>query len=424
MKEVRSQKPEARTLRLVGFACATIICVLALLSSCKLKNELYDNTDQPIGNGAGNLPRVVATNPLLADILLDDDTLADGIQSTVAISFNDYMSPAGMTAQNVAVTNTSTGQPVAGLALSYSSGGRTFFIRGDNWPSNSAYLVTLASGAVGNLQGTPLDGNSNERSDGAPYDDFLTTFYTSGSGSANCVPTVPPRIASISPDTGRTDTALPEIRVNFTLTQLMDTTTLKDPNNLTLTSASGTALPLILTQVNAFTLAARPASPLPKGQVYQVSLACKNIKAAPSSGMPEFLRTLDGDANGAGGVEPDYRWYFLCDSLEPPSVDSAVWIENRVQIDFLQLMDTASLGNGAIRIFDEQGYVPGDIHYSVTYEGVSRAEYYFQRAVSGFEIRLQLSHLVKSVNGLMLDSNGNGVGGETTDDYRAVLTPF
>ena len=420
MKKVRSQKSEVRTLRSVGIVCAVLLGVLALLSSCQLINELYDNTDQPSGKGAGNVPRVVATSPLLADLLLDDDTLADGIQATASIAFDEYMDPSAMAAPNITVLNTSVGTPVGGLTLTYGPGARTLYFRCDNWQSNSAYLVTLSSNAIRNLQGTPLDGNSNQRMDSTPSDDFLTTFYTSGSGSANCVPTVPPRIAFIAPDTGRQDTALPDIRVGFT--QMMDTTTLKDPNNLKLTTAGGTSLPLNLVQVYGLTLVVRPASPLPKGQVYYATLVCRNIKSNPPPSTPVFLRTLDGDGNGPGGDEPDYRWYFLCDSIEAPMVDSAVLVENHAQADFLQLMDTTTLGVGAVQVFDDQGFVPGDIHCSVTYEGVTRLDYFFQRAV-GYPVRFSISHLAKSVNGTMLDGNSNGVGGETTDDYRIELTP-
>ena len=153
--------------------------------------------------------------------------------------------------------------PVGGLTLTYGPGARTLFIRSDNWQPNSAYLVTLAANAIRNPQGTPLDGNGNQRQD-STSDDFLTTFYASGNGSSNCVPTVPPRIAFIAPDTGRQDTALPDLRVGFT--QVMDTNTLKDPNNFTLTTSGGTSLPLTIVQVNGLTLAALPASPLPKGQ--------------------------------------------------------------------------------------------------------------------------------------------------------------
>jgi hypothetical protein len=428
MREVKSQKSKVKGQKSevgdhippIAYRLSPIVLSLLIFCSCKLRNELYDNTDQPKGNGAGNLPRVIATNPLLADIALDDDTLADGIQSTVSITFDDYMDPSAMTAQNVTVQNTSAGTPVGGLTFTYGPGARTLYIRGENWQQNSSFLVTLAADAVRNLQGSPLDGNGNQRLDSASADNFLTTFYTSGSGSANCVPTVPPRIAFIAPDTGRIDTALPELRVGFT--QTMDTATLKDPNNLKLTTSSGTTLALALVQVNGLTIVARPANPLPKGQVYYVTLACNSIRSNPPPNTPSFLRTLDGDGNGPGGIEPDYRWYFLCDTLEPPSVDSAVWFDGHIQVDFLQLMDTASLGSGATRVYDEQGFVPGDIRCSVTFEGVTRLDYYFQRPVS-YPVRVFVSHLAKSVNGAMLDGNNNGVGGETTDDYRIELTP-
>ena len=103
-------------------------------------------------------------------------------------------------------------------------------------------------------------------------------------------------------------------------------------------------------------------------------------------------------------------------------MDSAVLVENHVQTDFLQLMDTTTLGVGAVQAFDYQGFIPGDIHCSVTFEGVTRLDYYFQRAVN-YPVRFSISHLAKSINGTMLDGNNNGVGGETVDDYRRELCP-
>jgi hypothetical protein len=408
MKEVKSQRSKVKTL----------VCALALLCACKLKNNMFDGTDQPMGNGAGNLPQVASTNPANMSLLVDDDTLAVGIQGTVEIAFSDYLDRSTVVAANVEVLNTSTGVIAPNLVLNYSPAARRLFIRSDDWQQNSAFLVTLKTGGIADRQGNPLDGNANQRNDSAPYDDFLTTFYTSGSGPGDCITIVPPRIAAIAPDTGRIDTTLPNISVSFT--QGMDTLALENLNNIQLTSAAGVAQPLTITLVNPFQLAVRPASPLAMGQVYTVTLKSSQLKAVLRPNAPAFLAGLDADANGAQAHEPDFKWYFLVDTSSAPEVDSAVLADDHIQIDFTQLMDTTSLNTATVRAFDSTGYVPGTLHTSVTYDGFTRVDYYPVRP-GGSALRVFVSHCVKSSHGLLLDSNGNGVGGEPTDDYQEWL---
>jgi hypothetical protein len=396
------------------------VCALALLCACKLNNAMYDGTDQPLGNGAGNLPQAVATYPSSASLLMDDDTLADGIQGTAELAFSQYLDPGTVTAANVEVLNTTTSAVVTNPTLDYNAAARKLFIRNQSWAANSAYLVTLKRSGIRDLQGNPLDGNANSRDDSTPYDNFLTTFYTSGSGPADCITTVPPRIASIAPDTGLIDTAFPDIFVTFT--QGMDTTALQNPANLTLASAAGIAQALTISLVNPFQLLVRPANRLAFGQVYTVTLKSSALKAFPQPNVPACLAGLDADGNGAQAHEPDFKWYFLVDSIPPPEVDSAAWADNHIQIDFTELMDSGSLNTGTVQVFDSAGYVPGSVHTSVTFDGVTRVDYYFDRPQS-FPLRLLVSHTVKSTRNVMLDSNGNGVGGETADDYQETITP-
>jgi hypothetical protein len=382
---------------------------------CKLDNALTSNTDQPQGSGAGNLPYVTSVNPGNAQVLADDDTIKVGIQATVEITFSDYMDPTTLVDPNVKVLNTIYSTPVTGLAISYLPQARTLLVRNENWQSGSAYLVTLASSGVKNRFGTPLDGNYNGRNDGSPYDDFQATFYTSGAGPADCVPIEPPEIFAIDPDTTRVDTTLPNIQIIFRA-NAMDTLTLKDPASIQLTTATGTVAPLTILLVSPVSYLARPTSPLTKGQTYFVTVKCANIKANYPANTPTYLKTLDGDGNGVQATEPDYKWYFLVDTLSPPQVDSAVKIPNAVQVDFTQVMDTSSLSAASVQVFDDNGYVPGMIRKYTTYAGITRVEYYFSRPVAA-RLRLFVSHLVKAAAGPMLDSNGNDVGGEPTDDF-------
>jgi hypothetical protein len=200
----------------------------------------------------------------------------------------------------------------------------------------------------------------------------------------------------------------------------MDSLTLKTgttPANIRLAPADGNELPLDLVSLTPTALVVVPRDSLIFGRRYVVTLTSSQVKADYPAHTPEYLKLLDAKGNGAQASEPDFTWYFSVDTLVPPQVGQVQEIARGVQLDFSALMDTASLGSGNVQVYDEDGFLPAEVHISRTPGNVTRIEYYFTRA-AGQHLRVFVSHLVRDTNGLELDSNGNGIGGELTDDYN------
>ncbi|MEO0081716.1 MAG: Ig-like domain-containing protein [candidate division WOR-3 bacterium] len=407
--------------RLIGLLGSSFLVMFT--AGCKLANPLTGDTNQPEGTGADNPARVAAIIPGPAGFLADDNPDQAGIQATVSIIFADYMDPSSVSAANVTVLNTTTGTEVTGLGLTYNADARRLLIRCEDWPQSSEFLLTLKTGGFVNRFGAPLDGNGNGRKDATPYDDFLTTFYVSGGNPANCVPTVPPVITAAQPDTARiTD---PKPRIAITFSAAMDSTTLKtgtSPKNIKLAPEGGNEMPLDLLSMTPTQLVVVPRDSLIYGRRYVVTLASSQVKADYPTRTPEYLKTLDAGADGAQPTEPDFTWYFSVDTLAPPLVSQVQRLPRGagVFVEFSALMDTSSLGLGRVRIFDNSGYVPGTVQYFRTPGNATRIEYYFSRAC-GPSLRVFVSHLVRNTNNTLLDSDGNGIGGELTDDYNRWL---
>jgi hypothetical protein len=372
------------------------------------------NTNLPLGTGAGNLPQVEAVAPANRGFLADDDPGAQGVQATITVTFSDYMDETAVLS-GISVMNTTSGQYIGGLIASYDADARKLYVRHLDWPGSSAYLLVMTSGGIKNRWGTNLDGNGNGTDEGSPYDDALTTFYTSGSTPDSCVEVLPPQVTTFSPDTERVADTLQTISVGFSTA--MDTTTLVAANFL-LVSETQAPYPLDRVSMTPDSVSFRPKTGLRYGDRYYLTVTSGSIKSAPPANTPEYLKALDSDEDGAEAVEADLKSYFLCDTMDAPTVSSAA-IADGMRFDFDQLMNTATLTLGNVRVFDDEGYVPGSLVYLRGPSGTStRVEYYFSRPVSGI-LRAFASHLAVAENGRKLDGQErpNGIGGETWDDY-------
>jgi hypothetical protein len=395
-----------RNLLLLGAA------VLAVVACQKPANELDVDTDLPLETGAGNLPQVGSVTPSLQGMLLDDNPDVAGVQATVMVRFRDFMDPGSVTS-NVSVLNTTTNLLVSGLDVSYNADARTLYVRHENWAQSSAYLLTIGTGGARNRWGKPLDGNGNRTEEGTPYDDFLTTFYTSGSNPDSCVATVPPRINTFDPDTEAIDDTMPDITVSFTTG--MDTTTLV-PANFLLTDGTGSSVPLerVWVTETAVSFKPRAGSPLLWGKTYSMTVTSGAVLAKALPRTPGHVLSLDGDGDGAEENEPNYQSYFLCDTLDAPEADVTP-ATNGLFFDFNDDMDETTLTPENVRAFDAEGYVPGTFVF-LRVNGDTRIGYYFSRPVSG-TLRAFVAREVRAKNGRQLDSNNNGIGGEPWDDY-------
>lgn len=400
---------------------ALILSLAVLLFfACKKENLFPDyDTDLPT-TGANNFPHVVNVSPNNRGQLSDDNPDTSGIQASVTVTFSDYMDWATLTG-NVKVINTTTGGEVQSIVVTYNAEARKAYIRSDGWASGSAYLLTLSAGADGikNRFGTVIDGDNDGYIDDTPYDDYLTTFFTSGSAPDSCVAIRPPRVASITPDTERVFVPQPEITINFS--SMMDTTNLANYiSNFKFFkgSMSGDPVPIDTVYCTPMAIRFEPRDSLLVGNKYFFVITSANVKAKYPSNTPAYLLPLDADYDGPEPTEPNFSWYFLYDTIAPPRVSSWEQITNGVRINFSTRMDLTTLTSENVKIFDQLGYAPG------TFVFVSRGsdnyytslEYYFERMTTT-PFKVFVSKTVKSTMGRMLDSNENGIGGEDKDDY-------
>ncbi len=391
-----------------------LLGALLLAVACqKPANELDVDTNLPLETGAGNLPRVWSVTPSLRGMLQDDNPDVAGVQATVMVRFRDFMDPASVT-DNVSVLNTTTNLLLNGLETWYNADARTLYLRHSNWAQSSAYLLTIGTGGARNRWGKPLDGNGNRTEEGTPYDDFLTTFYTSGTTPDSCVSTMPPVVQTFDPDTEAIDDTMPDITISFS--ELMDTTTLTTANFL-LKDTTGSSVPLERVWVNDMAVCFRPraGSPLLYGMKYTMTVTSSAVRARGLPRTPGHVLLLDADADGPEENEPDYLSYFLCDTLDAPNVDGITPTNNGLLFDFNDDMDETTLTSANVRAFDRDGYVPGTFVF-MRVSGDTRLAYYFSRPVNG-TLRAFVSNEVKAKNGRRLDANDNGIGGEPQDDY-------
>jgi hypothetical protein len=394
----------------------TLLAALVLLAAgCKqADNFLNPDTNLPLGTGAGNLPSVDQVTPGLASQLGDDNGTVTGIQATVVVAFSDLMDEASVLS-STSVTNTTTGEPVQNLKLTYAADARKLYVRHEDWTSNNAYLLRIATAGAKNRWGSPLDGNRNGTAEVSPYDDYLTTFFTQGSRTESCVGTVPPHVTAVIPDTVRTSDTNQVVSVAFSLP--MDTLTLKAAN-FRLLSGTGSSIQLDSQSVVPGQATFRPRSPLRYGDTYRLVLVDTAIRASGLRNTPAHVLRLDTDGDGAEATEPEWSSYFLCDTVPAPTVSVSSITRGR-RFQFSVLMDSATLTAATVRVFDSHGYVPGSLVLPFGSQGgVLTLDYVFARPVSGL-MRAFVSRTAESAKGRMLDGQPvpNGIGGEPWDDY-------
>jgi hypothetical protein len=405
----------------------TFICLsLLLMLACqKAENILSPDPDMPQGIGAGNLPTVTSITPANYTQMTDQDAAKSGIQGLITVSFSDYMDPATLTSDRVVILDVRTGTTISNTLISteYYPEIRTWYISISDVPDSGSFLLRLVSGADGirNRYNSPLDGNGNDFVDGTPYDDYHSAFWTAPL-SDTLVATFQPMIENFSPDTMAMNNTTPQIQIDFPAITPMDTMTL-NTDNITLTDEGGSPVSLTIVSRDPGGIILQPTNPLTSGRNYTITLACRNIKRLGDSRTPSYLLVLDGDDDGPEESEPDLQSYFRVDDPNnAPRVQNVTAIgSSGVMITFTRLMDNSTLTSSNIMVYDNNGYVPGDMRiYTNTAGDRTIIDYYYKRTIGGGR-RVWVSRTVQATNGYSLDGNGNGIGGEVWDDYKAAF---
>jgi hypothetical protein len=396
---------------------------LLMLLSCRFEDLLSDNTDQPQGSGGGHLPYVLEVQPGNTGDMPGGPDNEGHYPGFVRVTFSDYMDPASFSDSTVTLTLTTNGTQFTGSRRTYYPERRELELFCDPWPTGAEFLLRLAAGGIRNRYGAALDGNGNGTAEGAPYDDFLSTFKTYNGQGVRFAATQPPTVYTIDPDTVALNNCSPVIRIAFW--QVMDESTLVNPDgtarNLTVTRVSdNTLVPIQYAGVPGQTVVALPVDSLAYGQNYLVRLQSANVRAKYPAGTPDYVKTLDADWDGAEASEPDFTWYFRVDSVTPPQVTELEAIANGVRIKFSKLMDTASITPALVLVRDDNGYVPGSmLKRQIPPQAAEETwvEWSFARPLSGWPW-VRVERFVKDAKGSMLDMNGNGIGGEPGDAFE------
>ncbi len=398
------------------------LSLLIIVACQKAENILSPDPDMPQGIGAGNLPTVTSISPVNYTEMTDQDASKTGIQGLITVSFSDFMDVASMTKDNIIILDVRTNTTIASdkITPEYYPEIKTLYISISDVPDSGSFLLRLVSGATGmrNIYGSPLDGDNDDFADGTPYDDYHSTFWTAPL-SDTLVATFQPTISSFSPDTTATNNTQPFITIDFPVITPMDTSTL-NLSNIQLSQEGGGSISLNLISKDFDGIVLQPANPLNTGQNYIITVKCNNIKRLGDSKTPAYLLKLDGDDDGPEETEPDLQSYFRVDDPNnPPRVQSVTTIgTSGVTITFTRLLDNATITANNIKVYDNTGYVPGEMRvYTNTAGDRTMIDYYYKRTIGGGR-RAFVAKEVKATNGYNLDGNANGIGGEPWDDYE------
>lgn len=398
------------------------LSILIVLACQKAENILSPDPDMPQGIGAGNLPTVTSITPVNYTQMTDQNASTPGIQGLITVRFSDYMDEASLTVNNIVILDVRTNTNIASdkITPEYYQEIKTLYISISDVPDSGSFLLRLVSGTTGmrNIYGSPLDGDNDDFADGTPYDDYHSTFWTAPL-SDTLVATFQPMISDFSPDTIATSNTQPFISIEFPTVSPMDTLTLTT-SNIKLAQENGGPISLNLISRDFYGVVLQPINPLTTGKNYTITVVCNNIKRLGDSKTPVYLLRLDGDDDGPEETEPDLQSYFRVDDPNnPPRVQSITAIgTSGVTITFTRLLDNNTITANNIKVYDNTGYVPGDMRiYTNTAGDRTIIDYYYKRTIGGGR-RAFVAKEVKATNGYNFDGNGNGIGGEPWDNYE------
>ncbi len=392
---------------------------LLLVTACqKADNVLGVDPDMPQGTGAANLPTVTDITPAPGAEIVDQNSGQAGIQGRIEVTFSDYMDRTTVTSlANISLLNTTTGTAIsnASITTEYFPEIYKLYIYISDVPTASPYLLRLKSGGMTNTYGSPLDFDGDNNAEGV-YDDVLVPYYTTGNTDTLVVP-LQPTVASFTPDTSATNNTQPLIALTFAGGS-MDTLTLSTAN-IILTNASGGQQTLNLISRNATSVVVQPASALPTAANYTITVKCANIKRLGDHATPPEYLVLDGDDDGPEATEPDLVSIFRVDDpAAPPRLNSVAVIgTDGVTFNFSRLLDVTTISKTTIAVYDQHGYVPGDLRiYTDGANTYTIVDYFFLRPITTGGRHAWASKTLKATNGYLFDGNNNGIGGEPWDN--------
>ncbi len=381
--------------------------ILLILGCGKKENPFEPNTDAPIGTAMANFGKVASVVPGNNQQLPGNE---------IKIFFEDYMDASTINNTNITVYDALARANVT-ITVTYNADAKLAIIAG-SFTNDTKFLITVKAD-VKTVSGNPLDGNDNDKSEGTPYDDYLSLCWK-GTGSAVFVRTTPPRFDSTSSSPFRVGNVPTNVTIQLRFTNgPMDTLTLKDLGSYELKKA-GNPVGLSVVSVSGTGVDLQPTTTLDANTLYDFTIKGGKIKAQKdTTGQDNYLLILDGDYDGPEQTEPDRAWQFFTAGAEtPPRINTVTAITPPGALfTFNARMKLSTLTAENIKVYDGAGYVPGSFVFS---PDTTQIYYYYQRTISGTK-QYFISKTVEGNNGLKFDGNANGIGGEPWDDRWATF---
>jgi len=408
--------------RIAAFPSIALILAIGVLglSSCSKKSNPF--TPTPLnGNLAAARTLPTWTSSTSQNLIATDQT--------IWVQFDQFMAKDLLeAAANVTVFDATNRVYLTNLSLTYEPETKRLNVRPAGvWPNNAALLLTVKN-TVTNITGQHLDGDSDERDEGTPYDDARLKFYTgTGVGHFNLIRLVAPQVTSTAPTLSGSGSVPINQHIIVNFSAPIDVTTL-GAASFELSEASGTKvtleqLPVLVgptaTQV-AFVQAG--GAPLKNGTVYRFTIKPGVIKTlVDQTNLDSPLQILDLNGQGPEASEPPLYVDFLtvgaagADATPPwvASVASGGTGHDWIAVRFSEKMATGTFTPLNVRVQGGEQIVTGRIiadddgqGFRFTMENADRSHWY----------TVYVSRNVTDVAQWKLDSNHNGLGGEVDED--------
>lgn len=397
-----------------------LVVSTAFMAGCGKKANPFEpstssyNSASAISNKG---PQVVLCEDLSGDNILYHTPAYDEI----GIVFNSDMNPATINTTNVKLVNAENMTAPLAYTVAYDVKTKkaTIKITGA-WEDNKSYMVTVTTGAK-DLLGNSLDGNANGDNQD-PQDSYHQQFW----GPTATMPYYNFRgpTAGVYPGNNQLAVALTDsimITITDNLTAPVDSIdpTSLDISDFSLTTEAGVNVPLtwitpteIVTPQRSYLVKFKPTLTQATNYIFTVKAAgIKDIHG----------NSLDGNNNSISEKESEDQVVVRFRTYDPyPTgihliVREAFYTDNNntLVINFTRKMNVSTLNSTNIKLYDNNdatGYIPGTIRILPDSMGLTYT--LENRPYPLGTDYLWVSRAVRDTGGLMLDQNGNNIGGE------------
>jgi hypothetical protein len=363
-------------------------------------------------------------------------TVAD-IQGEVVLTFSKYLDPSTINFTNISMDM----QPTTGT-IAYYPELKKVVINGTWTNSNAWHKITIKPG-LHSVAGLPIDGNGNGKQDGSPYDDIVVIFgtgdTTSAPGGAGARPDlVHPKLTSAYPLYVGYVAIYPTLYFQFDANDVDTNTvrtsaTLKDENGVT-KSLKSAGTNWNGSRLRVYFQPTAPDSPLVYDKAYTWSI---NLNTVQDTHNNKAIWLNYGYVSSLPVVTYPFRTIWNTGNRDPLHYSTNSVSGNEVVIAFDDSLDYTTFSTNAVKLFKGSagtlsGQVYGRLYYQPSDVPAHQIRFTLENAAPGSgTYTMYIARYVKDNEGLFLDGNGNGIGGESgantwlgivSDDYYFTIT--